>query len=143
MMSLLSRSDDMATVMERTAAIGAISPFFIVRNVGRSLAFYARLGFEPRFREPADDPFFAIAGRDGAQLFLKHVGDLEAQPNPSRHEWVAWDAFVFTPDPDALAEEFDGAGVALHKPVGDRGDGLRGFEVRDPDGYVLFFGRPL
>ncbi|MDB5692779.1 MAG: hypothetical protein JWO81_1842 [Alphaproteobacteria bacterium] len=133
----------MTTVMERTAAIGAISPFFIVRDVGRSLAFYARLGFQPRFREPMDDPFFAIVGRGEAQIFLKHVGVLEAQPNASWHDWVPWDAFVSTPDPDALAEELDDAGVALHKPVGDRGDGLRGFEIRDPDGYVLFFGRPL
>ncbi|HEY1607168.1 MAG TPA: VOC family protein [Allosphingosinicella sp.] len=131
----------MQTTMERTTAIGAISPFFIVDNVGRSLAFYAALGFEPRFREPLDDPFFAIVGRDGAQIFLKHVG-VEAQPNAGRHPWVAWDAFVHAHDPDALAEEFDHAGVPFHKPVGDRQDGLRGFEIRDPDGYILFFGRP-
>jgi hypothetical protein len=24
----------------------------------------------------------------------------------------------------------------------DTHDGLRGFEIQDPDGYVLFFGRP-
>jgi hypothetical protein len=24
----------------------------------------------------------------------------------------------------------------------DTDDGLRGFEITDPDGYVLFFGRP-
>jgi catechol 2,3-dioxygenase-like lactoylglutathione lyase family enzyme len=131
----------MATVMGRTTAIGAISPFFIVGHVDRSLAFYARLGFEQRFRGPADDPFFAIAGRDGAQVFLKDVG-VEAQPNGSRHEWAAWDAFVFTADPDALAEEFSGAGIDFHNPIRNRDDGLRGFEIRDPDGYVLFFGRP-
>jgi catechol 2,3-dioxygenase-like lactoylglutathione lyase family enzyme len=132
----------MLTTAERTAAIGAISPFFIVRDVGRSLAFYARIGFEPRFREPSDEPFFAIVGRGEAQIFLKHVDGAHAQPNVGRHAWVPWDAFVFTPDPDALAEEFDLAGVALHEPLGDREDGLRGLELCDPDGYVLFFGRP-
>jgi catechol 2,3-dioxygenase-like lactoylglutathione lyase family enzyme len=140
-MAVFSRRNAMATLLEHSTKIGAISPCFIVRHVGSSLAFYERLGFEPRFREPVDDPFFAIAGRDGAQIFLKHVG-VDAQPNVSRHPWVPWDAFVYAEDPDALAEEFDEAGVELHKPVRDREDGLRGFEIRDPDGYVLFFGRP-
>ena len=27
-------------------------------------------------------------------------------------------------------------------PLEDTHDGLRGFEICDPDGYVLFFGRP-
>jgi hypothetical protein len=27
-------------------------------------------------------------------------------------------------------------------PLKDTQDGLRGFELRDTDGYVLFFGRP-
>ena len=44
--------------------------------------------------------------------------------------------------PDALAAEYEGREVELHVPLVDREDGLRGFEVRDPDGYVLFFGRP-
>jgi hypothetical protein len=125
------------------AAIGAISPFFVVGNMSHSLDFYRRLGFEPRFREPAQDPFFAIVGRGGAQILLKHVEGVAAQPNPARHPWLAWDAFVHVPDPDALAEEFAADGVALHQPLGDRGDGLRGFEIADPDGYVLFFGRPI
>jgi len=131
----------MATAIEGKTTIGAISPFFIVRQVGRSLEFYGRLGFEPRFREPEVGPFFAIVGRGGAQIFLKHVG-VEAQPNVGRHQWVPWDAFVFAPDPDALAKEFGEAGVDMAEPVGDRKDGLRGLAVRDPDGYVLYFGHP-
>jgi hypothetical protein len=30
----------------------------------------------------------------------------------------------------------------MTRPLADTQDGLRGFEVEDPDGYVLFFGRP-
>jgi hypothetical protein len=44
----------------------------------------------------------------------------------------------FVPDPDALADEFDSRGVALSAPLKDTTDGLRGFEIRDADGYVLF-----
>jgi len=48
-----------------------ISPFFIVSNVDHTIAFYCdELGFETRFQEPDRNPFFAIIGRDGAQLFV-------------------------------------------------------------------------
>ena len=63
-------------------------------------------------------------------------------PNSSRHPWMKWDAYVSVPDPDALAAEFAGSGVVFHTPLGNTSENLRGFDVRDPDGYVLFFGRP-
>jgi predicted enzyme related to lactoylglutathione lyase len=63
-------------------------------------------------------------------------------PNSQRHPWAAWDAYVSVPDPDALADEFTGRGAILSKPLADTNDGLRGFEIKDPDGYILFFGRP-
>jgi hypothetical protein len=33
-------------------------------------------------------------------------------------------------------------GAVFSVPLMDTHDGLRGFEVMDPDGYVMFFGRP-
>ncbi|HEY8089611.1 MAG TPA: VOC family protein [Polyangiaceae bacterium] len=130
--------------MTGRASLGGISPFFIVRDVPRAIRFYLeRLGFELRFAEPADAPFFAIVGRDGAQLLLKSISDdVGPQPNPTRHEWAAWDAFVFVEDPDALAAELALRGSTLHRELRDRDDGLRGFEIADSDGYVLFFGSP-
>jgi len=125
------------------ATIEAIAPFFIVSDVERTIAFYCeRLGFETRFQEPEQDPFFAIVGRDGVQVFVKSDAGVAPLPNGKRHPWMKWDAFVDAPDPDALAEEFAGRGVALSASLADTNDGLRGFEVCDPDGYVLFFGRP-
>lgn len=129
--------------MERPTTPG-ISPFFIVSNVEQTLAFYRdKLGFETRFQQPDRDPFFAILGRDGAQLFVKSQKDIAPQPNSSRHPFLRWDAYVYAPDPDALAAEFADRGVAFSEPLKDTHDGLRGFELRDPDGYVLFFGRPM
>jgi hypothetical protein len=55
---------------------------------------------------------------------------------------MRWDGYCYTPDPDALAAEFTERGVPCSKPLQDTSDGLRGVEVADPDGYVLFFGRP-
>jgi hypothetical protein len=55
---------------------------------------------------------------------------------------MRWDAYLSVPDPDALAAELAGRGVAFSEPLQDTHDDLRGFEVTDPDGYVLFFGKP-
>lgn len=129
--------------MER-APLHSISPFFIVREVPRTLAFYCEgLGFAVEYAAPETNPFFAIVRRDGAMIFLKAIAkEIAPAPNPQRHPWAAWDAYVNTPDPDALAAEFAGRGVGFRKPLADTQDGLRGFEMEDPDGYVLFFGRP-
>ena len=121
----------------------AISPSFIVSNVDRTIAFYRdKLGFETRFQQPDRNPFFAIIGRDGAQIFIKSERDVSPVPNSKRHRHLRLDAFVYAPDPDALAAEFANHGATFSVPLKDTSDGLRGFEISNPDGYVLFFGRP-
>ncbi|MGA8764586.1 MAG: VOC family protein [Candidatus Sulfotelmatobacter sp.] len=129
------------------ATTQAISPCFIVSNVEQTVAFYRdQLGFETRLREPEQDPFFAIIGRDGVQIFVKADKDVLPLPNSKRHPFMRWDAFIYVEDPDGLAaefsERFSGGGAAFSVPLKDTHDGLRGFEICDPDGYVLFFGRP-
>ena len=99
-------------------------------------------GVETKFQDPNRDPFFAILGRGGAQLFVKSDGNVSPLPNHRRHPSMRWDAFVYAPDPDALAAEFAAMGAAFSVLLKDTHDGLRGFEISDPDGYVIFFGRP-
>jgi len=124
-------------------ALGSISPCFIVSRVPQSIGFYRdMLGFEVRFQQPDDDPFFAIIGRDNAQIFIKSQGGVSPMPNPTRHPHLRLDAFVYVADPDAMAADFAARGATFSAPLEDKHDGLRGFEIRDPDGYVLFFGRP-
>jgi catechol 2,3-dioxygenase-like lactoylglutathione lyase family enzyme len=124
--------------------LGSIAPFFIVRDVAPAIAFYRDLlGFEVLFSGPEDDVYFAILGRDGVSIFIKAIlPEVPPLPNPSRHHWARWDAFVSVADPAALAEEFIGRGLTLHEPLRINGDRLLGFEVKDLDGYVLYFGRP-
>jgi len=126
------------------AALSAISPMFVVSDLQRASSFYReRLGFEVTHQSPEPEPFFAIVARDGVQVLLKVVADdVAALPNPSRHPHARWDAYVHVPDPDALAAEFRDRDVAFSAPLADTDDGLRGFELTDHDGYVLFFGRP-
>lgn len=121
-----------------------VSPFFIVANLKTSISFYVNeLGFEVRYIGPDDDPYWAIVGRDNVSIMLKQITDnVKPIPNHTRHIWARWDAYISTSEPDTLYEEYHSGGVAFHQPIRDDGDGLRGFEIMDVDGYVLFFGRP-
>ncbi len=122
--------------------ITGISPFFIVRHVPTALSFYSeKLGFTIIHQQPDHKPFFGIVQRDGAIIFVKAVG-VEPLPNYTRNPDARWDAYASVPDPDALAAEFASRGVTFSKPLQDTHDGLRGFELEDPDGHILFFGRP-
>ena len=131
---------------ETKPGISGIAPFFVVNDVPTSLTFYRDyLGFDVTFQGPEpDDIFFGIVERGGAMIMFKAVG-VEPVPNYTRDvgKGIArWDAYLCVPDPDALAAEFSSRGVEFSEPLKDTGDGLRGFELRDADGYVLFFGRP-
>ncbi len=125
--------------------LGYIAPCFIVHDVMSSIAFYRdRLGFEVVFLGPDDDPYFAIVKRGVVRIFLKHITpEVQPIPNHTRHGWAPWDAFIQTSDPDALAEEFAGRGVQFHAPLHVNSDNLRGFDIEDVDGYVLYFGTPV
>ena len=125
------------------ATISSASPLLIAKDVAAALAFYRdRLDFEVTFQQPQESPFFGIVQRGGAMIMLKSVG-VDPLPNHLRHEWARWDAYFYVPDPDALAAEFSSRGVEFSEPLRNTEDNLRGFEIKDPDGYVLFFGRPI
>ena len=131
--------------MTKTEITG-IAPFFIVKNVPAALSFYRdRLGFDITFQGPdPDDIFFGIVQRGGAMIMLKDVG-VDPLPNyirDAKKGWARWDAYLQVADPDALAAEFSSRNVEFSQPLKDDDDGLRGFELKGADGYVLFFGRP-
>ena len=131
------------------AEITGIAPFFIVKNVPVALSFYRdRLGFDITFQGPSeDDIFFGIVKRGAAMIILKDIG-VDPVPNYTRDikKGIArWDAYIYVPDPDALATEFSTRNVEFFRTLKDSedgDDGLRGFEIKDADGYILFFGRP-
>ena len=126
--------------------ISGISPFFIVKNVPVALSFYRdRLGFDITYQGPNDnDIFFGIVQRGAAMIMFKDIG-VNPVPNYTRDikKGIArWDAYLYVPDPYALAAEFSSRNVEFFQPLKNNDDGLRGFEVKDADGYILFFGCP-
>lgn len=128
--------------------LAGITPFFIVDDLNATLDFYqSKLGFHVPFKGGGDgkvEDYWAFVGRDKIMLMFKAIaGDVHPQPNSSRHEFARWDAYINTDDPDALYAEFVAKGVPMHSDLANTSDGLRAFEIRDNNGYVLCFGRPL
>ena len=126
---------------EATRNLASISPFFIVKDLQVSIAYYVeRLGFQLEFQGPDDDVYYAGVSRDGIGIMLKAITpDVLPQPNHTRHEWARWDAYVYTLDPDSLFDEFSRRGASFVKTLSFIDDGLWGFEIADADGYVLAF----
>jgi len=129
--------------------LNSVTPFFIVDDLSATLAFYqSKLGFDIRYKGGgdgnADDDFWAFLGRDRVMLMFKVITpEVHPQPNHSRHEWAAWDAYIYTDDPDSLYAEFVAKQVPMHRELANTNDGLRAFEITDNSGYILCFGRPV
>jgi len=126
--------------------LNSVTPFFIVDDLAATIAFYrSRLGFEVLHKggdEQGD--FWAMLGRDQVVFMFKHITpDVHPQPNPSRHEWAAWDAYVFTTDPDSLYSDLLARNAPMRRGLANTSDGLRAFEIADNSGYVLCFGCPI
>jgi catechol 2,3-dioxygenase-like lactoylglutathione lyase family enzyme len=126
----------------------SVTPFFIVDDLAATLAFYqSKLGFNVPYKGGGDgevDDYWAFVGRDKIMLMFKTIAsDVHPHPNSSRHPWARWDAYIYTDNPDALYTEFAAKGVAMHSELSNTSDGLRAFEIKDNNGYVLCFGRPL
>ena len=131
--------------MTTHSTVERIAPFFIVENLAASVDFYnQKLGFETDLLVPEEDPFIGIVCRDNVRIILKHITeDIHPVPNHTRHEWARWDAFIWVSDPDALFAEYQSRGLEFHEPLANTDDGLRAFELKDHDGYVLCFGKPI
>ena len=126
-----------------TANLVSISPFFIVKDLKASIAYYVdRLGFQLDFQGPEGDVYYGQVSRDGVGIMLKTITpDVLPTPNHTRHEWARWDAYIYTRDPEPLFEEFRNRGAAFVKELSFIDEGLWGFEVTDADGYVIAFFR--
>jgi catechol 2,3-dioxygenase-like lactoylglutathione lyase family enzyme len=128
--------------------LSCVTPFFIVDDLTQTIQFYqSRLGFQVRHKGGGDgqsDDFWAMVGRDQVMFMFKAITpEVHPQPNPSRHEWAAWDAYIFTTDPDSLYAEFLARNAPVRRQLANTNDGLRAFEITDNSGYVLCFGCPI
>jgi catechol 2,3-dioxygenase-like lactoylglutathione lyase family enzyme len=115
----------MAT-LERTA------PIFPVADLDAALAHYRRLGFSTRTYAGGG---YGYATRDGVELHLTVVRGHDPKTSTSA-------LYLFVDDADALAAEWEAAGVRV-RPVGDTDWGKHEGSHVDPDGNLIRFGSPM
>jgi len=114
----------------------SFAPQFLVDDLDRSMAFYAKLGFT--FGEPWDG-FYAIGSIDGLELHLK-----EAPKNAVEREYRRanehLDASAGVNGIEAFHAQCVANGVTITKPLAATAWGTMDFYVEDPDGYIICFG---
>ncbi|MBR2119625.1 MAG: VOC family protein [Pseudomonadota bacterium] len=118
----------------------ALIPMLSVSDLTRSIAFYRdRLGFHVVnvFGEP--EPKWCMIGRDAIKLMLNEPPRVEMDTLPLHAK--NFQVYYFYPDNvAALHAAWKGDGL----PVTDLRVtlyGMKEFELRDPDGYWLWFGQ--
>jgi catechol 2,3-dioxygenase-like lactoylglutathione lyase family enzyme len=125
--------------MSGPATLEAIAPLVPVRDPAASAAFYEQaLGFRTLTLNPATR--YALVGRDAARVAL--VGGMDAAALEATRTQIA--AYIYVRDLDALWSELGPGLQAL--PEGrvrapfEQSYGMREFHVKDPDGFLIFFG---
>ena len=116
----------------------AVQPVLMSRDIQRSLAFYARLGFKTIFIDSTSDPKYAGVSRDGIELHLQWHDAAEwlAQADRPTYRFVVEDV-------DALHEMLWQAGIADMTSPHETAWSTYEFHVRDPDGNGLQFYRDV
>ncbi len=106
-----------------------------VSNMQDSLSFYSdKLGFNINFtwKDPVE---YAVLKRGNVNVHLSlHNADVT---NNGLHT----NLYVFVYDVDGLYQDFVNKGVSKISKPETHDYGMRDFDVRDPDGHVLCFGR--
>jgi catechol 2,3-dioxygenase-like lactoylglutathione lyase family enzyme len=105
------------------------APIFPVRDLGRAIAYYRRLGFATR---EYDGGGYGFAVLDGAEL---HLGVVAHRATPGS-------AYLFVDDADGLARTWASVGAEVRAPQ-DTEWGRHEGAMIDPDGNVVRFGSPM
>ena len=106
---------------------------FPVTDPVSSAQFYRdKLGFDITF-EWGDPVDYVVLNREEAvAVHLSKAAQSSATESTS--------LYVFVHNVDSLHEEFVSKGVEIYTPIDTRDYGMRDFDVKDPDGYIICFG---
>jgi catechol 2,3-dioxygenase-like lactoylglutathione lyase family enzyme len=123
--------------------LAAHATVLLVDDVSRAADYYRdRLGFEVTFYE-ANPGHYAYASRDDCHVHFACFKDGRPRPNSETVPPDMFDVYVYVDDVEGLHDELLERGAdVLQGPV-DAVYGLREIRVRDPNGYILAFGKVL
>jgi len=116
--------------------VTSFAPQFLVDDLGRSIAFYEKIGFT--FGEPWGG-FYAIGQLDGLELHLKEASKNVAE-RQHRHDNEHLDASAGVDGIETFYEQCAANGTNIIKPLMATEWGTKDFYVEDPDGYIICFG---
>lgn len=108
-----------------------------VHDVDASIAFYRdQLGFQLTFTWKEAPTEYAVlkAGNDvSLHLTLRRDGLTPSPDHTILH--------VFVHDVDQLYQAYQQREVPIVTPIGDREYNMRDFDIKDPDGHIICFGK--
>jgi catechol 2,3-dioxygenase-like lactoylglutathione lyase family enzyme len=110
----------------------------VVRDIGRSVEFYERLGFQ-LLRDGGD--FVELTWEDH-RLFLAELSAFRDAPGAAPvtlSPFPLANVRVMVPDVDECWKRVNELGARIIVPLGDRYYGLRDFTIADPDGFGIRF----
>ena len=110
----------------------------VVRDIGRSVKFYERLGFQ-LLRDGGD--FVELTWEDH-RLFLAELSAFRDAPDAAPvtpPPFPLANVRVMVPDVDECWKRVNEVGARIIVPLGDRYYGLRDFTIADPDGFGIRF----
>lgn len=114
------------------------SPIFPVDDPLKTAEYYRDvLGFDINFKWE-DPPTYIVLNRDdavGIHLVKKQDNIKQSTTHSS--------LFIFVHDVDVVYEEYQKSGADIISPIGDRDYGMRDFDIKDPNGYILVFGKGI
>ena len=118
----------------------ALIPMLSVSDLKRTMSFYGeRLGFDILNSLGGPDPTWCMLGRDGVKIMFNQP-PLEEMNTLPRHA-KDFQIFYFYPDDVvALQTAWKNAGLPVSE-LRVTHYGMKEFELRDPDGYWLWFGQ--
>ena len=121
---------------KRARLSGRIVPSLLVGDMGETLAFYRRLGFEITGQDsPADPPSWAEVTRDGVSMQFYSEPPIQTPVEPG----LSGTLYMWSDNVSELADEFVAGGIELAWGPEVMGYGMLEFGLRDPNGYMLAF----
>lgn len=108
---------------------------FPVRNLAQSIDFYTKkLGFEKTF-EWGEPMYYAVVKRGGVGIHLTKRSDGGI---PSKYHRAL---YVFVNDIERINKEFKDRNVKIVNDLKDRDYRMKDFDIEDPDGFIITFGK--
>ncbi len=109
------------------------APVFPVQDVKQTVEYYRdKLGFEVKYLWE-DPPTYAVLKRQNVGIHFSKKGD-DFKPSQMHTAY-----YIFVYDIDGIYEELKANGVEIINEPQQRDYGIRDFDIRDINGYILSF----